>query len=47
MRRSLVAVAVVAVVMSVVGFAQQRGRGPQGPPDIVGNWTGTWAAIVG
>jgi hypothetical protein len=23
----------------------QRGRGPQGPPDIVGKWTGTWSSF--
>src|SRR6185436_10251679 len=23
----------------------QRGRGPQGPPDISGKWTGTWSSF--
>ena len=23
----------------------QRGRGPQGPPDIAGKWTGTWSSF--
>ena len=36
------------VLMSALGAgieAQRgRGRGPQGPPDIVGTWTGTWSS---
>src|SRR5262245_15756138 len=37
----------VVVVLAVIGVhAQQgRGRGPQGPPDIVGKWTGTWTSF--
>lgn len=40
---------VTAIVTSVVtlGHAQQqqrgRGRGPQGPPEITGQWSGTWS----
>src|SRR5262245_50670884 len=36
-----------AVLLAVIGVqAQQaRGRGPQGPPDIVGKWTGTWTSF--
>jgi hypothetical protein len=26
------------------GEAQQRGRGPQTPPNITGAWTGTWSS---
>jgi hypothetical protein len=27
-----------------VAAQQGRGRGPQGPPNITGTWTGTWSA---
>ena len=41
-RRSVVlGVLVMVMAWSPIGAAQ-RGRGPQGPPDIVGKWTGTW-----
>ena len=43
----------IAIATLIVGLAavaahaqqqgQRRGRGPQGPPDIVGQWTGTWS----
>ena len=38
--------ALVAAVGMVTGVAQgQRGRGPQGPPDIGGKWSGTWSSF--
>ena len=38
---------VLVLLLSTAGSAQQRGRGrgPQGPPNIVGNWVGTWSAF--
>ena len=43
MRQMLVAAILLA--LTVPGAAQQgRGRGPQGPPNITGAWTGTWSA---
>lgn len=33
------------LAMATTGQTQAgRGRGPQGPPDIIGAWTGTWSA---
>jgi hypothetical protein len=38
-------IAIVMVVMAGGGHAQGgRGRGPQGPPNITGVWTGTWSS---
>ncbi len=37
-------VVVVALTATVVD-AQGRARGPQGPPDITGKWTGTWTSF--
>ena len=35
---------VLCVAGAVTGHAQgQRGRGPAGPPEIVGKWSGTWS----
>jgi hypothetical protein len=35
----------IVTLLVAAGSAQQaqRGRGPQGPPDIGGQWTGTWS----
>lgn len=35
------------VLLTVAGLQAQQGRGrvPQGPPDIVGKWTGTWTSF--
>ena len=39
-------VAVFALALIAGAEAQgQRGRGPQGPPDIAGKWTGTWSSF--
>ena len=43
MRRSLIA-AVCLVVLSGAAQAQQGRRGAQPPPDLTGQWTGTWSA---
>ena len=45
MRRHLF-LAVLILVTVVAGVSAQggRGRGPQGPPNIAGTWTGTWSA---
>jgi hypothetical protein len=45
MVRGLV-IGLVVVLTSSIGHAQGgRGRGPQGPPEITGAWTGTWSAF--
>ena len=39
---------VLLVVVGAAGVATgeaQRGRGPQGPPEIVGKWSGTWSSF--
>ena len=39
---------VVALFVASVAIAAaqgQRGRGPQGPPEITGKWTGTWSSF--
>jgi hypothetical protein len=44
-RRALFVIGLI-LALAVAGHAQQgqrRGRGPQGPPEIVGQWTGTWS----
>jgi hypothetical protein len=35
----------VAGAAMTVEARGQRGRGPQGPPDIAGKWTGTWSSF--
>jgi hypothetical protein len=42
--KRLVWIATAILVMTAGADAQRRGRGPQGPPNIVGAWTGTWSA---
>jgi hypothetical protein len=44
--KRMTAIAILTVTMAVISSAQQpgRGRGPQGPPNIVGAWMGTWSA---
>jgi hypothetical protein len=37
-------IAIVMTALAATGEAQ-RGRGPQGPPNITGAWTGTWSAF--
>jgi hypothetical protein len=38
-------IAVLTILLAGSGMAQGgRGRGPQGPPDIAGTWTGTSSA---
>jgi hypothetical protein len=39
------ALAIVLVLTSVGAQQRGRGRGPQGPPNITGSWTGTWSAF--
>ena len=36
---------IVAAAALTVDARGQRGRGPQGPPDIAGKWTGTWSSF--
>ena len=45
MTRALL-IGLLIVMTSLAGQAQQggRGRGPQGPPEITGTWTGTWSS---
>ena len=38
------AIGLLVVLTSTIGQAQ-AGRGPQGPPEITGAWTGTWSAF--
>ena len=41
----MAAMAMVLAAMVGTGAAQRgQGRGPQGPPNIAGAWTGTWSA---
>jgi hypothetical protein len=35
----------VAAGIATVEIQGQRGRGPQGPPEITGKWTGTWSSF--
>lgn len=44
--RRLSFLTVVILLITLVGVDAQggRGRGPQGPPNINGAWTGTWSA---
>ena len=44
MRRTMLATALILALAISAGAQQGRGRGPQGPPNIVGAWTGTWSA---
>jgi hypothetical protein len=44
--RRLALTAVVLFTIGITASAQAgRGRGPQGPPNIIGAWTGTWSAF--
>ena len=36
---------VVAAGIATAAAQGQRGRGPQGPPDITGKWSGTWSSF--
>lgn len=36
---------VVVAGIAPVEIQGQRGRGPQGPPEITGKWTGTWSSF--
>ena len=40
-----VVVLAIAVALGAGQVVAQRGRGPQGPPDIVGAWSGTWSSF--
>jgi hypothetical protein len=43
--RTMAAMAMLLAAMAGTGAAQRgQGRGPQGPPNIAGAWTGTWSA---
>ena len=42
--RPLAVAAALLLLLTTTGTAQRRGRGPQGPPNITGAWTGTWSA---
>jgi hypothetical protein len=44
-RKAGVLAALVAAAVVSLQAQQGRGRGPQGPPDIVGRWTGTWTSF--
>ena len=45
-RRKTAAIAILAACFAAALSAHQgRGRGPQGPPDIAGKWTGTWSSF--
>ena len=46
-RRTVIGLMLVLCVAAVAtGSAQgQRGRGPAGPPEIVGKWSGTWSSF--
>src|SRR5262245_22728856 len=43
--RSGIFAALVLLIGVGVQAQQGRGRGPQGPPDSVGKWTGTWTSF--
>ena len=43
--RMLVLTIAVCLIGSVTHAQGRRSRGPQGPPDIVGKWTGTWTSL--
>ena len=44
--RRLASIPVLLLVLAIPAGAQEgrRGRGPQGPPNITGAWSGTWSA---
>jgi hypothetical protein len=44
MQRTLLIAVLVGGMLSSGHVQAQRGRGPQGPPNIAGAWTGTWSA---
>jgi hypothetical protein len=46
-RKALVATVLLVLMGLSSIYAQQRGRGrgPSGPPDIEGKWTGTWSYL--
>ncbi len=45
MRRfALIPAFVLVVVISAGAQEGRRGRGPQGPPNVAGAWSGTWSA---
>ena len=44
MHRTLLIAVLVGGMLSAGHVQAQRGRGPQGPPNIAGAWTGTWSA---
>src|SRR5688572_30683007 len=37
--------AIAVMSLTTTGAGQQRGRGPQTPPEIAGKWTGTWSSF--
>src|SRR5882762_5330873 len=39
------ALALLLASVVMTGAQGQRGRGPQGPPEITGKWTGTWSSF--
>ena len=45
MQTRSIAGVVFVLVVSTLGAQAQRGRGPQGPPDITGTWSGTWSSF--
>jgi len=46
MHRIIYAAVVLLLIAGTPAGAQGgRGRGPQGPPNIIGTWTGTWSAF--
>ena len=47
MRKRLILGLVIVLAASTFAIQAQRGRGrgPQGPPDINGDWTGTWTSF--
>lgn len=50
MTRPVTKIGWMLVLLAVAGIAtgearEQRSRGPQGPPEIAGKWTGTWSSF--
>jgi hypothetical protein len=45
MRNRLILGLAIVLAASTLAMQAQRGRGPQGPPQINGDWTGTWTSF--
>ena len=44
MARVLLVLVMTVSAISMSHAQQRRGRGPQGPPNVTGAWSGTWSA---